>query len=232
MSRKTKDFGEYSQQMREFIRSSAGEKRLMYLDALKQVSSPTADRWKAQEENETLRAQLAKSQAREAGLRDALEKLREIWWSDKADNGKEMADYERMIEIIELALSTSSPAADRIKDIQDYGTPETWRKGGSDKAKWVRYYKESGRSCNNCAFDTGGMLCSCWGDKFVPRDGLVSLEKEGIPQLCEDQRGNKCTVRESLCGITGDNTCCLTCGKAKNCEDPCEYALEKAGGEK
>lgn len=56
---------------------------------------------------------------------------------------------------------------------------------------------------------------------------VATYDKAGDPQpikqLCEDQRGDKCTVREALCGITGENTCCLTCGKAKNCEDPCEY---------
>lgn len=130
------------------------------------------------------------------------------------------------------ALSTSSPApaTDRVKEA--YGTPETWRKDGSDKAKWAKYYEESGRICADCANLDTEEPCSCWGDKFVLRDGLAALEKADIIQLCVDQRGSICTVRESLCDATGENTCCLTCGKAKNCEDPCEYVPEKAGGEK
>ncbi len=62
---------------------------------------------------------------------------------------------------------------------EDYGTPETWRKDGADKAKWLKYYKESGRNCGNCANLDTKELCSCWGDKFVPRDGLAALEKAG-----------------------------------------------------
>lgn len=68
-----------------------------------------------------------------------------------------------------------------------------------------------------CEFGTDNVTCpncpeTCQGQK-----------DDDYQVLCEDQREDKCTVREAPCGITGENTCCLTCDPANDCGDRCEY---------
>ena len=42
---------------------------------------------------------------------------------------------------------------------------------------------------------------------------------------CELEKDGRCTDFEVLCGMTGENTCCQSCEKVRNCEEPCEYAV-------
>ena len=45
-----------------------------------------------------------------------------------------------------------------------------------------------------------------------------------IKKPCELEKDGKCTDCQALCGMTGEDTCCQSCGEVRNCEDPCEYA--------
>jgi hypothetical protein len=47
--------------------------------------------------------------------------------------------------------------------------------------------------------------------------------------MCDLNVNGKCTEHMAECGMAGDNTCCLSCEKRRNCEDPCEYAREEKG---
>ena len=59
-------------------------------------------------------------------------------------------------------------------------------------------------------------------DENDENDGEDSWEER---RPCELEKDGRCTDFEVLCGITGENTCCQSCEKARNCEEPCEYAI-------
>ena len=70
--------------------------------------------------------------------------------------------------------------------------------------------------------DGDGLNKSDESDESDESNGEDSWE---VRRSCELEKDGRCTDFEVLCGMTGENTCCQSCEKARNCEEPCEYAI-------
>lgn len=72
------------------------------------------------QENGKLRASNTELKAQVGILREAMEKIREIWWRDEPNEEKEVDDYKQIIEVVDKVLSlTPAQAGERLRKLNE-----------------------------------------------------------------------------------------------------------------